>query len=41
MSDSNEALQNQVPPENAGYLMTYDKKIKRSKGSPASMPKET
>ena len=32
MSDSNEALQNQVPPENAGYLMTYDKKDKKVKG---------
>ena len=32
MSDSNEALQNQVPPENAGYLLTYDKKDKKVKG---------
>ena len=38
MSDTNEALQNQVPQENAGYLMAYDKKDKRQEGLPASMP---
>ena len=32
MSDTNEALQNQVPQENAGYLMAYDKKDKKARG---------
>ena len=32
MSDTNEALQNQVPQENAGYLMAYDNKDKKSIG---------
>ena len=32
MSDTNEALQNPIPQENAGYLMAYDKKDKKARG---------